>query len=273
MIVVKLIGGLGNQLFQYATAKALALHKGQELYIDKSAFNNYELRAYGLHNFNVKVKIYKQPSKIIRKLLVKFGVNTNYKEQSFAYNSELFKIKSKNILLDGYFQCEKYFSEFRTEILKDLKIVSPLKKETQEQLKNIAKVNSVSIHIRRGDYLQNEKHNTSKEDFYKDAMALIENKIENPVYFMFSDDMEWVKTNFKTNVETVYIDFNDANTDYEDLKLMTACKHNIIANSSFSWWAAWLNTNENKTVIAPQQWFNDESQDYSDVIPNTWIKL
>ena len=104
-------------------------------------------------------------------------------------------------------------------------------------------------------------------------MKLIESKINKPVYFIFSDDMPWVKQNFKTKFETIYVDFNDASTNYEDLKLMTSCKHNIIANSSFSWWGAWLNKNPNKMVIAPTKWFNDETRDYKDVIPKNWIKI
>ncbi|WP_452596485.1 alpha-1,2-fucosyltransferase [Pontimicrobium sp. MEBiC01747] len=274
MVVIKLIGGLGNQLFQYATAKALALQNNTTLYIDRSAFNNYDLHAYGLHHFNIKPKIYKEaPSKFVRKILNKLNINTYYQEESFSYNEAVLELKTKNIFLSGYFQSELYFQNYRKELLKDLEVTALLKEQTKKQLQNIEQTNSVSIHIRRGDYLLHEKHNTSKELYYKSAMKLIEDKIENPVYYMFSDDMEWVKTNFKTNKKTVYIDFNDAATNYEDLKLMSNCKHNIIANSSFSWWGAWLNINKDKIVIAPQQWFNSKEQDYSNVIPNSWIKI
>ncbi len=130
----------------------------------------------------------------------------------------------------------------------------------------------MSIHIRRGDFLNNERHNTDKNSYYKEAIELIENKVENPVFFVFSDDMDWVKTNLNAKHETNFIDFNDALTNFEDMKLMSACKHNIIANSSFSWWAAWLNRNENKIVIAPKKWLNDDSNT-NDIIPETWIKI
>ena len=104
-------------------------------------------------------------------------------------------------------------------------------------------------------------------------MEIIENRIENPVFFVFSDDMDWVKLNFSTKQETVFIDFNDALTNFEDLKLMSSCKHNIIANSSFSWWGAWLNQNPDKIVIAPKQWFNDDSIYSDDIIPTSWTKI
>jgi hypothetical protein len=116
-------------------------------------------------------------------------------------------------------------------------------------------------------------HNTSKEEYYNKALEIVENKINNPVYFVFSDDMEWVKANFSTKQETIFIDFNDASTNFEDLKLMTSCKHNIIANSSFSWWGAWLNKNPDKIVIAPKRWFNDDSINTNDIIPTNWVKI
>ncbi|MGB6269589.1 MAG: alpha-1,2-fucosyltransferase, partial [Olleya sp.] len=158
-------------------------------------------------------------------------------------------------------------------ILRDFKIVSPLKKQTQKLLTEMTQTNAVSIHIRRGDFLKHDVHNTSKEDYYKEALSVIESKIEQPTYYLFSDDMDWVKANFKTKHKTVYVDFNDATTAFEDIKLMSNCKHNIIANSSFSWWSAWLNTNPNKIIIAPKQWFNGDKYDYTDVVPKSWITI
>tara|TARA_R110002051_G_scaffold9348_1_gene37118 strand:+ start:32 stop:853 length:822 start_codon:yes stop_codon:yes gene_type:complete len=273
VVVVKLIGGLGNQMFQYAAAKALALHTKHELRLDLSGFEDYKLRAYGLHHFNINAKPFKQKSKWIRKLENKLKLTTYYNEQSFRFNPEVFNIINKNIRLQGYFQAEDYFITYRNDILNDFKIVSPLKKQTQNLMVEMAKTNAVSIHIRRGDFLTHEVHNTSKEEYYKEAMTFIESKIEQPTYYVFSDDMDWVKANFKSNHKAVYVDFNDASTAFEDIKLMSNCQHNIIANSSFSWWAAWLNTNLNKIVIAPKQWFNGEQYDYTDVVPKPWIKL
>ena len=273
MIIIKLIGGLGNQMFQYATAKAIALHNNTVLKLDTSAFKVYDLHDYGLHHFNLNAKEYKQPVKWVKKIQNKFQQRTYYNEDTFRYNSKLFNINAEQLFLNGYFQSEHYFVKYREALLKDFKITSSIKKATKVMLEEIAKSDSVSIHIRRGDFLKHEIHNTSKEDYYKKAMQLVESKIDKPTYYLFSDDMNWVKSNFKTSYKTVYVDFNDANTSYEDMALMSNCKHNIIANSSFSWWSAWLNTNPNKIVVAPEQWFNGNEYDYTDVVPNSWIKI
>jgi hypothetical protein len=273
MIVVQLIGGLGNQLFQYAAAKSLALEKKQKLCIDVSPFENYKLHHYALHHFNVVCSIYKKPNRYVKKLIPFFRNNSIYKEVDFGFNENLSELKGANIFLEGYFQSEKYFLAFEKEIRNDFEILTPLKTITKNTIAQIEAVNSVSIHIRRGDYLTNPLHNTAKESYYEKALELIESRIQNPVFFVFSDDMDWVKLNFSTKHKTIFIDFNDALTNFEDLKLMSSCQHNIIANSSFSWWGAWLNANPDKIVIAPKLWFNDSSINSNDIIPNTWIKI
>ena len=180
MVIVKLIGGLGNQMFQYAAAKALALHTKQELRLDLSGFDDYKLRAFDLHHFNINAKPFRQKSKWIRKLENKLKLTTYYNELSFRFNPEVFSITTKNIQLQGYFQAEDYFITYRNDILNDFKIVSLLKKQTQNLLVEMSKTNAVSIHIRRGDFLTHEVHNTSKEEYYREGMIVIENKIEQP---------------------------------------------------------------------------------------------
>lgn len=273
MVVVQLIGGLGNQLFQYAAAKSLAIEKKEKLCVDISQFESYKLHNYALNHFKIVSNIYKKPNKYLKKIVSFFQKNIYYKEVGFGYNKDLININGDAIFLEGYFQTEKYFLKHEREIREDFEIITPLKKVTKETIELIQKVNSVSIHIRRGDYLTNPIHNTNKENYYEKALELIENRIEDPVFFIFSDDMDWVKLNFSTKRETVFIDFNDALTNFEDLKLMSSCKHNIIANSSFSWWGAWLNQNPDKIVIAPKQWFNDDSIYSEDVIPTSWTKI
>ncbi|WP_374174012.1 alpha-1,2-fucosyltransferase [Flavobacterium tructae] len=273
MIVVQLIGGLGNQLFQYAAAKALALQTKQKFSLDISQFESYKLHNYALNHFNVISKNYKKPNRYLRKIKSFYQKNVFYKEVDFGYNSDLIHLKGDIIFLEGYFQSEKYFIKYEKEIREDFEVRTLLKKETKAAIAKIESVNSVSIHIRRGDYINNPLHNTSKEEYYNKALEMVENKVYNPVYFVFSDDMDWVKANFSTKQETVFIDFNDASTNFEDLKLMTSCKHNIIANSSFSWWGAWLNKNPDKIVIAPKRWFNDDSINTNDIIPTNWVKI
>lgn len=274
MIVLRISGGLGNQMFQYAAAKALSLDKKKRLRIDISLFEEYKLHAYGLNHLNVKTKFYQEDT-IWKKRLKKLFKRTTfiYREPTFNYNIDLFKIKADDIFLEGYFQSEKYFIKYENIIRKEFRIIAQLKKKTIDTLAYIQSVDAVSIHFRRADYIGNPVHETDKTEFYKQALQIIESKVENPVYFLFSDDMPWVKENFTTNFETHYIDFNNAETNYEDLKLMSSCKHNIIANSSFSWWGAWLNNNPDKIVVAPKLWFNDETIDTSDLIPINWIKL
>jgi hypothetical protein len=273
MIIINLIGGLGNQMFQYAMARALSLEKKHKLRLNVEAFDTYLVHKFGLHNFNIALKFYKIPSRYKSKFNKKFKKTVHYVDEKFYYNPEIKTIKCDFLFLDGYFQTEKYFKKYENEIRNDFKITGPLKEITKEFLKKIESQNSVSIHIRRGDYLLTEIHNTDKKEFYDEALKYIITKVHNPHYYIFSNDMEWVKENFKTNSETTYIDFNDADSNYEDMKLMSTCKHNIIANSSFSWWSAWLNTNLDKIIIAPKIWFNGETYNYVDLVPDNWIKF
>jgi hypothetical protein len=275
MIVVKIKGGLGNQMFQYAIAKAFSLELKRKFKLDISIFEWYKLHNYGLHNFNIQPQFYIPVSKRRLKIIKLFNKIVSYNEDfhQFNYNPNLIHSKFDRIFLEGYFQSQKYFIKYEDEIRKDFQIVTPLKQQTSEMVELMQSVNAVSIHFRRGDYVGNVVHETDKTDYYKEAMKIIESKVENPVYFLFSDDIPWVKENFTTNFDTHYVDFNDASTNFEDIKLMSSCKHNIMANSSFSWWGAWLNTNSTKIVIAPKLWFNDPKINTSDVIPESWIQL
>ena len=275
MIIIKIKGGLGNQMFQYAIAKAFSLETKKPFKIDISIFEWYKLHKYGLHHFNIVPKFYIPESKWTIKLkkLFKKVVFYNEDHHSFNYNPKLIETNSDILFLEGYYQSQKYFHKYENEIRSDFEILTPLKQQTSKMVSFMKTVNAVSIHFRRGDYVGNAVHETDKTEYYKAAIQLIESEVNNPVYFLFSDDIPWVKENFTTNFETHYVDFNDASTNFEDLKLMSSCKHNIMANSSFSWWGAWLNNNPNKTVIAPKLWFNDSKINTSDIIPETWITL
>ncbi len=275
MIIIKIKGGLGNQMFQYAIAKAFSLETKRPFQLDISIYESYKLHNYGLNHFNIQSNFYLPESiwKIRLKQLFNKVVFYNEDHHSFNHNPNLIQTKSDILFLEGYYQTQKYFIKYENEIRNDFQIITPLKKQTSDMVAYMQSVNAVSIHFRRGDYIGNSKHETDNATYYKEAIQLIESKIENPVYFLFSDDMPWVKENFTTNFETHYVDFNDASTNFEDIKLMASCKHNIIANSSFSWWGAWLNNNPNKIVIAPKVWFNNENVNTNDIIPENWIKL
>ncbi len=273
MIVVKLIGGLGNQMFQYAAAKALALSQNKKLQIDKSAFENYKVHQYGLHHFNIEAFFFSSESRFVKRLRAIFFNNLDYQEKDFGYNDEFFGLHGDWIFLTGYFQSEKYFKQYEKEIRADFIITSPLKKSTSDMVLQMQGTNAVSIHFRRGDYVGNALHDTKNEAYYHSAVALMESKVENPVFYVFSDDILWAKQNFTAKSKIVFVDFNDALSNFEDIMLMSNCKHNIITNSSFSWWGAWLNNNQDKIVIAPRIWFNDLSINVNDLVPENWIKL
>ena len=271
MKVVKIIGGLGNQMFQYAFALDLSL-KGYKVYIDISSFKNYKLHGgYKIDKYDLKKNIRSIrntfQSFLIEKLLCKV---IRYEKLNF-FDFKSVNEKYKNIFFKGYFQNEKYFISNRAELLKCFKP----KKISLKCLKienKIRKKKFCSIHIRRGDYLSssNQKvHGLLSMDYYNSAINLmIKNNYTN--FFVFSDDIEWCKQNI--NFVKAKIIFHDQVLEnYEDLYLMSKCSSNIIANSSFSWWGAWLNENQDKIIIAPKMWLISDPG--ADVIPKTWIKL
>ena len=286
MVIVKIIGGLGNQMFQYAFAKALQ-QKGYEVKIDISAFETYKLHGgYQLDKYNIDLesstkdendKFYKNT--FFYKVLRRFGMDFSrrIKEKSLLFDNRFFKIDD-NSYLDGYFQCEKYFKDIREIILKQFTInqeVSNYTKEIENKIQNSQ--NSCSLHIRRGDFVNSKNiniHGACDIEYYKKAIQYLEEKVENINYFIFSDDIEWVKENLAIQ-NAIYIDSKEKRIPHEDIYLMSLCKNNIIANSSFSWWGAWLNQNEKKIVIAPKRWFADdklESQS-KDIVCESWVKI
>lgn len=291
MIIVKLIGGLGNQLFQYALGKHLSILNKTDLVFDVSEFETYKLHAYSLDHFNIKARIatakevshfrkYKRKSGKINFLYNRLIANQKkyFQEKQFHFDLDVLRVRNATYL-DGFWQTEKYFKDIETIIREEVTLKAPLSPLSQKIAEDIASKNAVAMHIRRADYVKNPEtlkyHGACSVDYYMKASALIAEKIEAPHFFVFSDDPQWVKENIKLNFPTTYVDHNKADKNYEDLTLMSLCKHNIIANSSFSWWGAWLNRNKNKIVIGPAQWFNEVKKSVStrDVIPDTWIKM
>ena len=179
--------------------------------------------------------------------------------------------------MDGFWQSDKYFLKYESEIRKDFSFPSFTDRVNINLLSEIINSNSVSIHIRRGDYIQMnsaiESHPLCSIKYYQSAISKIKEIIEKPKFYFFSDDIEWVKNQFFSVENAIFVNHNKGKDSYKDMQLMANCKHNIIANSSFSWWGAWLNPNPKKIVIAPKNWFKDTSIDTSDLIPSTWIRL
>ena len=286
MIIVKLMGGLGNQMFQYAAARSLAIHKKTDLYIDLSSFSENTIgitkRTYELGVFNIrtatldqqkKIKSHNIVRKIINKLLPYYR-RKYYYEPHFHFDSNFFKASSSTTLI-GYWQSEKYFSKIAAVIHNEYMLQKTPGLQTQAVFKQLSTVDSVSVHIRRGDYINNPEtlriHGSCELDYYETCIDLMKVKVPTMQLFIFSDDISWVRKNLMFPLNSVFVDHNTEENANEDLYLMSHCKHNIIANSSFSWWGAWLNRNEKKNVMAPSKWFNEFKADTKDLYPADWI--
>jgi Glycosyl transferase family 11 len=289
MIIVRISGGLGNQMFQYAAGLSLSMIRKTDLYLDISWFQDYPAditkRTFRLNVFAIHAGIAqtKQIRKLaepaaIRRLLDRnkpYFRKSIYYEPHFHYDPN-FRKASFDIILDGYWQSEAYFNEVAERVRQDFAISAPLTSPTKEMAKKIGAANSVSLHVRRGDYVSDARtfnhHGVCEPAYYTKAIAALKDRLGEMEIFVFSDDIDWVKENISAEFPMTFVN-HAGRQDYEDLYLMSLCRHNIIANSSFSWWGAWLNANPDKLVIAPSRWFNDSMADTRDLLPADWIKL
>lgn len=288
-VVVELSVGLGNQLFQYALAKYLAISNNKELVIDltrsiKDAITDNMLEnIFDLKYFNFTPKFWSGPN-ISEPEKLSFCQRKKYqrnyikiKEELFVINNQTNKKFHKNIHVIGYWQNEKYFKQIEDTIRNDLQIKPEvIKKFNPKNTANINKSNSISIHIRRSDYIDDTGNikiykNIYNSNYYTEAVKYFDDKINTPIYYVFSDDIKWCIDNFKIQTTNKLI-FIESASAIEDFYLMSLCKNNIIANSTFSWWAAWLNSNKNKTIISPETWFINGWND-SNIAPSNWIKI
>lgn len=293
MIIVKLMGGIGNQLFQYATGRALAIKHNTSLKFDLTLLNQdpkdkYTKRNFELNLFHTSCEIANDADierftklSLYRKVLRKISPALNSKyfyayQNGFEFDARFTEFP-KNTYLDGYWQSEKFFIDIRKELVQELTINKPFTDKVKIAQQLIANSNSVSLHIRRGDYVSDkgasEFHGILPLSYYYESIKYLNEKHNDLKVFIFSDDMDWVKEHLKIQNQCVYIDFNKKDDSVFDIYLMSLCNHNIIANSSFSWWGAWLNQHTDKIVIAPNQWFANKSLNTKDLIPSSWIKM
>lgn len=254
MIVTKIKGGLGNQLFQWAAGRGLSLKHNTEYYCELSYFKKIKNSRdpLGLTNFkNVKVNPYLHNAELTK-------VNDTFNFQQIKDNS----------FLDGFWQTEKYFQEFKSTIKNDLSIDSVMLEYILQKYPSINE-NSIAIHVRRGNYVERANEFPPQTVEYYSAGYDTINESNANVYVL-SNVIDWCKENIKfKNVHYV-----ENETHFVDLYIMSLCKHNIIANSSFSWWGAWLNDNPNKIVVAPKNWFGpSQNLNTSDIRPPTWIQI
>lgn len=290
MIVVKLMGGLGNQMFQYACAKRIAEVNSVPLKLDISDFSRKSERPYALFHLNISGEIasiadiqrFKRASFIRKCLHLTRVASTPHRayrviRERFFHFDQSILLLSDDAYLEGYWQSERYFSDIKDTIRAEFSFKHQPDSENKRTAGEIIDNNSVSLHVRRGDYISDPKvnqiHGICTMDYYHRAVERILDSVQRPHFFVFSDDPEWVRNDFRLNHRVTYVTHNSGERSFEDLRLMSLCRHNIIANSSFSWWAAWLNSNPDKLVVAPRRWFNRDDIDTEDLIPDTWIRL
>lgn len=286
MIISYLNGGLGNQVFQYACGRTLADRLGEDCALDLRHFDGNSQFEFSLRHFSIRhVPIDGKslpPDKKGRpfKYLMWRGLRRKpylFREDGLGYNSGI-EVLETDAYLKGYWQSERYFAANEEKIRDDLQLREPPTGHNTKALLEIGNANAVSLHIRRGDYVSNAAahatHGTCTLDYYQRAARHIaETAQSDPVIFTFSDDPDWVRENLELPFEMRFVDHNDGSTAHEDIRLMSACRHHIIANSSFSWWGAWLNPSPDKIVVAPKRWFAHPKMHNPDIAPDSWVRM
>ena len=273
MVIVKLYGGLGNQLFQYATARALAIRNDALLKLDASSGfeRDFYKRRYSLNHFNIPEN-FASPEEIT--------AATHIREKHFHFDPEFCSLRG-DVYLDGYWQSERYFKSIEDTIREELSVRRPLADVSRRIADEMAETNSVCVHLRRLHGISGGQvdvrgvniHGAASLDYYYRCIERLTQTVKDPHFFVFSDDPGWARENLKLPYPTLLVAHNGPDNDYEDLRLMSLCKHHIIANSTFSWWGAWLNPGKDKRVFVPERWFNTNEHDTRDLIPESWVKI
>lgn len=290
MVITRLSGGLGNQLFQYAAGRALSLTHGVPLALDttplKTVAPGLTPRQYALGEFRIDAGLASageiaslNSRKIWRRALNKFSpvrFRSAYHEKSHAFDPNVSRL-SGNVYLAGHWQSERYFYDASSQIREDLKLRAPLSAASNVLGTAIrAARHPISVHVRRGDYVSNsaatKHHGVLDLEYYERAVSEMMSEAPQATFFVFSDDPAWVRDNLVVDADLTIVQ-PEGRTDAEDMTLMSKCRDHVISNSSFSWWGAWLATHVDKKVIAPAHWFADESMDSSDIVPAAWTRI
>lgn len=268
-------GGLGNQMFQYAFYLSLKHKYPYAIYLfcvkgSRHCHNGFELSKV----FKIRTLLRRGIYQIFNKLLKCSFMNEAIRNQaeSLKYYSDVYEGIKGNVRFEGFWQSYKYFEGVENDIMKSFQFrKEKLSDKTKYICECICNSESVSMHIRRGDYITENRFIPSVE-YYQKALDIIKKKNSHKgiKVFVFSDDIQWARENLCVS-DAVYVDHNKLSDNWQDMFLMSQCKHNIITNSSFSWWAAWLNPNREKIIVAPNVWF--EENEKIDLIPNNWIKI
>lgn len=290
MIVSQLYGGLGNQLFQYAMGRALAARRQTTLALDTSKFETYTLRSYRLQHFAITARpltarerralhIPSERTGVVRRLISRV-VRTPFmpvvRERSFRFDACVLQAPA-HCYLEGYWQSPKYFASIESVIRREFRLCEPLTDSDAAMKSRMARQASVSVHVRRGDYISNRTtalyHGTCSPAYYLSAEDRLRRLLGELTLFVFSDDPAWCEANLRFKSRTFIVRQDGPDRDYVDLELMSSCQHHIIANSTFGWWGAWLCPNPAKIVITPKNWFQDSNISAEDLVPENWLRL
>lgn len=292
MIISQVLGGLGNQMFQYAAGRSLSLKNNTPLALDVVGFEGY-----GLHQGFELDRVFSAPitlasdvdrrrvlgwrrsphvRRVLARLPAAIGADPRFAQEPHFHYWPGFEGFGPDSYLAGYWQSEKYFADVAPQIRADFSFRTPLGGENAELAHVIGAVQAVSLHVRRGDYANDPRtrstHGLCSLDYYRAAIDRVVAVVQKPVFFIFSDDIAWVRANLAMTFEHHFVEHNQGAASYNDMRLMSLCQHHVIANSSFSWWGAWLNPSAGKTVVAPQKWFAGEKSVH-DLFPAGWVLL
>lgn len=285
-VIAGLSGGLGNQMFQYAIGRSLSQRIGAALWLDLSWFQGRGDRHFALAPFDIRGQqclawprlpplAQAQLSRISRRWFPRIMGVPVWREPHFNFTPKFNEITGP-VFLEGYWQSEQYFKGIRELLLREFALRQPLPSRCLEMLNRIRDCDAICVHVRRGDYVSNpvaqRVHGTLPLSYYQQGVLELKKDLTRPRCFIFSDDPEWVRSTMKVDCPATIVDINDGAAAHLDLILMSACDHFLLANSSLSWWGAWLNDSVEKRVIAPAQWFPVPNIDTRDLIPNTWIR-
>jgi len=282
---------MGNQMFQYA----LGLHAAEKLettlYLDLSSLldrskGDFVYRNYDLNIFSLEGQFMHAPglltflSKLKSSRITKFfreRVEKNkilLKEKNFRYESRFLDNSDCNVVMEGWFQSPHYFSDIASKVRQAFTFIHPIIPESAEILRTINSSNAVCLNVRRTDFLKVDNLNTTNKDYFFKAADRMASEVDSPKFFIFSDDVKWCRAELKLPYDHQVVGHEHKGVKFGNyMQLMIACKHFIIPNSSYAWWAVWLNQHKDKKVIAPRNWFNDSTIDTSDLIPDNWMRL
>ena len=280
MIVVQLQGGLGNQMFQYACGRAVALRAKKNLVLDLRCYMNHmQHRHYGLHHFNIQAQtIYSLEQLRIICKQQQIDKIPLFIEPHFHFAPQVAALRDSVALVDGYWQSERYFYDVAATIRQDFVPISGSISVAAQQLSQIVgKTLSIAVHVRRGDYvsvpLYAKVHGALPLRYYQAAFQAMQSKFPSAHFFVFSDCPKWCRSAFAQYTNLTVVENGPEQKAHEDLWLMSQCNHHIIANSSYSWWSAWLNPKPDKMVIAPARWFRGADHDTRDLFPASWHQI